>query len=295
MPRGRNIVRFGHPWTSKPTHTAAVALRRIPAAAKPEHAAAGAAMLVTGLVAEVIWTAKRRLPALEGIDVSGRIGTYGLPVRLVALGDSTLTGPGVSDPSQVWLHRALGRLAGSPSVELISLAAGGSRVADVATRLDEAVDLGPDLVVLAVGANDAIHATPTQRFDAQLRAMLERLTDEVAVVAVANIGDLGNIARVHRPLDLVLRRRSQVFSRTVERAVADIERAVLLDVTAADDVFRDRSVFAADLFHPGEDGHAAWADSVLPGLQLAFDQLRAGTDSTREPHDPPGSLLLSGQ
>jgi lysophospholipase L1-like esterase len=248
----------------------------IPAVAKPERVAVAAAVMVGGLAAEVAWTARRRLPTLAEIDVSGTVGHGpGPPIRLVALGDSTVTAPGIADRSGVWLHQALLRLDPSPSVEVVSLAVGGSRIADVADTLDEAVALDPDLVVIAVGSNDAIHATPARRFETQLDDVLRRLLATVGIVAVANIGDLGNVARVHRPLDTVLRRRSHTLCRRVERVVAAHQGAVLLDVTTTNEAFRDPSIFAADLFHPSETGHSIWADAALPGLQLAFDRLRS--------------------
>jgi lysophospholipase L1-like esterase len=247
--------------------------------ARPERVAIAAAVMVTGLAAEVAWTAHRRLPALQGIDVSGRVGDRpGPTIRLVALGDSTLTAPGVTDPSGVWLHRALRQLDDAPSVEVTSLAVSGSRIADVLDRLDKAVELAPDVMVLAVGANDAMHGTPARRFEAQLEAVLVRLLRAAPVVAVANIGDLGNVARVRKPLDSVLRVRSRVLCRRVEQVVASHDRAVLLDVTVTNEAFRDPSVFAADLFHPTEAGHGIWADAALPGLQLAFERLRSSAD-----------------
>jgi len=256
------------------------ALRAIPAVATPERVGIAVAVMMGGLAVEVVWTAHRRLPALDEIDASGAVGDLrGSPIRLVALGDSTLTAPGVADRSGVWLHQALVRLDPPRRVEVISLAVSGSRIADVAERLDEAIGLDPDLVVLAVGSNDAVHATPAQRFEARLDEVLRRLLAAAPVVAVANIGDLGNVARVRPPLDTVLRLRSRALCRRVERVVASHERAVLLDVTETNEAFRDPNVFAADLFHPTEAGHSIWAQAALPGLRIAFDRLPSSADS----------------
>ena len=79
-------------------------------------------------------------------------------MRVVALGDSTLTGPGIADPSDIWLRQALHRMELEPSIEVISLAVGGSRVADVLGQATSAIDLHPALIVVAVGANDACTA-----------------------------------------------------------------------------------------------------------------------------------------
>lgn len=224
-----------------------------------------------GVAAEAVWTVRRRLPALVGSDASGMVPgrTPGRPLRLVALGDSSLTGPGIGDADRIWLRRALRRLELDRDVEVISLAVGGSRVADVARRVDDAIALDPDLVTVAVGSNDVIRATPSRQLRVQLDGVVARLVDAVGVVAVANVGDLGNVARIPPPLESVMRARSRTARRVIERVVDAHPGAILLDVSRADRAFRDRSVFAPDLFHPGEVGHALWAEAVLPDLRAA--------------------------
>ena len=229
--------------------------------------------MLAGLVAEYYWTTRRPLPSLTGIDASGPIGGIPseAPLRVVALGDSTLTGPGIDDRGDIWLPRALAHLDIPGGVELISLAVGGSRAADVVARVDEAIDLDPDLVVVAVGCNDVIHSTPTRRFSATLDSVVARLHASGAVVAVANIGDLGSIARLVWPLSRLVTVRSASIRRAIETVAARRDRVVLLDVTPSNVGFRDRGVFAADLFHPAPAGHALWADAVLPGLEQAVE------------------------
>ena len=129
------------------------------------------------------------------------------------------------------------------------------------------------MIVVAVGANDALHGTPVRRFASQLDELLGRLTEAVPVVAVANLGDLGNIARARPPLTTALRLRARSICRTIEQVVARHDGVVLLDVTASDAPFRNREVFAADLFHPSEVGHSIWADVITADLRAAFDRL----------------------
>lgn len=238
------------------------------------HAAGATGLLVAGgavtLLAEAVWTARRNLPSLVGLDATGTIDAPGPatspPLRLVALGDSTLTGPGLASPAEIWLRQALEGLAFDGTIELTSLAVGGSRAADVRAVVPRALDLEPDLVVLAVGSNDAIHGTGSRAFTATLDAIVSEVLEQVPAIGVCNIGDLGNLARVPPPLTSVLRRRSAQVRRQIEDVVERHPGAVLLDVTASNPGFRDRSVFADDLFHPNASGHALWAESARPGL-----------------------------
>ena len=225
---------------------------------------------IATLGVEALWTAKRRLPSLDGIDATGTIpgrAPQGRdPIRVVALGDSTLTGPGLTDPDDIWLRRSLRELHLDPTVELVSLAVGGSRVGQVRALVPSALALEPDVVVVAVGSNDAIHGTGYRAFSEALDTTIATLLTSVRAVGVCNVGDLGNLARVPMPLSSVLRQRSIAISRRVEAVVASHDRAVLLDVTASNVGFRDRGVFAEDLFHPNRRGHALWADAAAPGL-----------------------------
>ena len=116
------------------------------------------------------------------------------------------------------------------------------------------------------GSNDAIHGTGPRAFTQTLDAVVAELLEHVPAIGVCNVGDLGNLARVPPPLTSLLRTRSRQVKRQIEAVVARYPRAVLLDVTPSNEGFRDRTVFADDLFHPNVAGHALWAESARPGL-----------------------------
>ncbi len=254
-------------------------------------AAAGTLLATMGsaLVGELIWTGRRPLPTqvpppslvhsfpgrgvAGGCDESSSEPTS--PLLVVALGDSTLTGPGLERCNEIWLPTALSMAGVAAPIHYVSLAVGGSRVADAARRATDALRLTPDLVVVAVGANDALHGVPVHRIRRRLDGLLTSLLPHVGVVAVTNIGDLGNIARVPAPLSSLLRLRARRVRRAIEQVVALHDDAVLLDVTTADVAFRDRSIFTPDLFHPGTQGHAAWARAVVPQLRMALERAHA--------------------
>ncbi len=221
---------------------------------------------------EVFWVGHRPLPELQNLDASGVVpgATDTSPLRVVVLGDSTTTGPGLSSADKIWLRQALSELHLDRPIEVTSLAVSGSRVDDVAERLPEALTVGADVAIVAVGSNDALHGTPQRRFTERFNRVVESLCGAVPTVAVANIGDLGNIARIPPPLRTILRVRSRIICRAIEQVAASHGDVVLLDVTPSNAHFRDKALFAADLFHPNEAGHSIWADAALPGLRRAF-------------------------
>ena len=87
-------------------------------------------------------------------------------------------------------------------------AVGGSRVADVLMRqLPAVLDSGPDLVVLSVGANDAVHSTPLAQFERDLRAVVGALDRAGIETLVCGLIDLALIPRIPAAFRTMLRRR----------------------------------------------------------------------------------------
>jgi lysophospholipase L1-like esterase len=222
------------------------------------------------LAAQARWAVRRRdLPVVAGCDASGREGGLDGPgLRLAALGDSTLTGPGLGHGGEVWIRsvaRALAEREGA-AVEVRSFATEGARVRDVLRdQLDDALAWAPDVVVTAVGTNDAVHLTPLGRLSRELHVVVRSLTGAVPVVVVGGVGDLGGIARVPFPLTTVLRSRGRRVDAVIREVVA-AHPARYIDVSTVDAPFRlgGAALFSPDLFHPNDLGHALWAAAAAP-------------------------------
>ena len=222
-----------------------------------------------------VWVQARRvahapLPQFEDLDPSGTYGTHlddGRPLRVVALGDSSLTGPGLLDVSETWIAQVATSQSGP--VELRSLARGGSRVADVVThQLPAALDLQADVFLTSVGANDAMHGTPSPPFRRNLRALLTSLA-EVAPVVSLGVGDLSVIPRLPRSLRPIVSLRSATIDRLHRQVTSDVDGVTRIPVSELSDPrFRAGGVqlFSPDLFHPNAAGHRIWAELFSPYL-----------------------------
>lgn len=235
-------------------------------------ALSGGAAGLAALVAAQAGRAARRRDLPTGADVHGH-GVERVPgatrtLRLAAAGDSTLTGPGLDDPGHVWVRQVARWLAEREraDVEVASFAVTGSRVRDVLRdQLDELLASEPDVVIVAVGTNDAIHCTPLRRVEDEFRSLVARLVPRVPGVVIGGVGDLGGIARVPSPLADVLRMRGRAVNRVI-RSVVEGSGAHYIDVSTVDLAFRTGGahVFSSDLFHPNELGHALWARTAAP-------------------------------
>jgi len=227
-----------------------------------------AAAAAVGTVAAQFWyVAHRPLPSFTDLDPDGVFGPEAAPeVRLVLLGDSTVTGPGLERSDDLWSRQVARRLASDVRLRLRSVAVGGSRVRDLlVAQLAEAQQLRPDVAIVSVGANDAMHGTRLRRFEGDLDALVEAFGDAGTEVVLAGIGDLGNIPRLVHPLKALATRRSRLFDRAHARVAERHDHVVKVPVAELTDAqFRSRDVFCPDLFHPNGVGHTAWADAAEP-------------------------------
>lgn len=221
-----------------------------------------------------LWIETRRvatapLPHFEDLDPSGTYGDPGAPrLTMAALGDSSITAPGLSSGAESWIAQLA---AGLPRrTALRSLARGGSRVRDVIEgQLEAALATEADLYVLAVGANDTLHGTLVRRFRVDLEAVLVRLAERAPVLSLG-IGDLSVIPRIPPSLKPLVRWRCSVIDRIHREVAEEVEGVVRVPVhEVADPGFAQAldELFVEDRFHPNGYGHSLWAALFRPFVQ----------------------------
>jgi len=231
---------------------------------------------MAGIVATQVLRAAHRsdLPSFPNQDPSGIFGDASSPpLRMVAVGDSSITSPGVERLDETWVRRVSLALSDRFRVELISLAVGGSKAKDlVEGQLEEAVRLQPDIAIVSVGSNDAIRGVPPRRFRVEMDHLVSRLEEAAGGVVVLGMGDLGSIPRLPPLLRPYLSARSRRFNRICTDVAVSHPRTVKVwtggRVSSA--FWEDRSLFADDLFHAGSGGHAVFAEAITPAVEAAL-------------------------
>ncbi len=233
-------------------------------------AAAGLAGLV-----QVLRAAHRPdLPAFPNLNLSGTFGDPSRPrLRIVGIGDSNLTAPGVGHIDDAWPRRVAAELADRYHVELISLGRGGSRTRQVATeQLERALELKPDIALVAAGGNDTLRVIPGWLYRRQLSRLVGPMHEAAKAVVVLGIGDLGSIPRLPIFLRLFLTWRSRALHRSVIEVVDRYPRAVLIETwaTIAHALrHRNHEMFAGDLFHPSSAAHEVFMSEFMPAFEEA--------------------------
>jgi lysophospholipase L1-like esterase len=243
---------------------------------------------VAALGAQAWYAGHRPLPRYTDLDVDGVFGTGDGPeVRLAILGDSTVTGTGLDDPAELWVRQAIDRLPEPSRIRVHSLAAGGARGRDVREgQVDAAVEWGPDVAVVSVGANDALRRIRLAGLARDLRVIVERLRAGGATVVLAGVGDVGTAPVLPFPLRALMRERSRMADRVHARVAAAHDGVLKVPVAEeTNETFRRRrsDLFCADLFHPNRNGHAVWADAALPVLRRAIASAHARQSASASP------------
>jgi lysophospholipase L1-like esterase len=236
---------------------------------------------VTALtVAEGFW-ARGRLLHSRAVTPSGASGVFGEengrpPLHLVLMGDSLAVGYGSDDDSQtvgVVLATRLAEAAERP-VQLDNVAEVGAESADLLSQLVAVGRLPspPDVVVIIVGGNDAMHLRPLVEALRPLRSAITELRRMGAHVVVATCPDLGTVRSFFEPL--------RFFAHWVSRLLATSQTIVALrsgarTVSLADalgPLFRQdpATMFSpVDRLHPSGSGYVHAADVLFPSVRAA--------------------------
>jgi lysophospholipase L1-like esterase len=229
------------------------------------------------------------LPTLENQNPSGVFGEADSPpLKLVFLGDSSVTAPGVEPLDHSWPRQMAMHLGRHYRVEAISFAAGGSKSRDVLNeQVDSALAVSPDIVYVAVGSNDALRGTPVARFESEFDKIVARLYGRVPAIGLSGIGDLGTIPRIPELARGIARVRARAMDRAIARVAARYPGTIkswVWDVMAIDFAQRPE-LFADDLFHASAEGHLAFATIGMPMADRLIrmfedqDQRISGSDS----------------
>jgi lysophospholipase L1-like esterase len=194
------------------------------------------------------------------------------PVLYVALGDSTVEGVGASGEATTYVGRLAARLREIyPAARSVNLGVAGATSADVLNgQLERALALRPDLVTLSVGPNDVTRRVPVERYEAHMRAILERLTRETRAVVVVNLlPDLALTPRFRgQPEEPAVARATLAFNEALRRAARayPVEVVDLYEPSRQEVPLRPELI-ADDGYHPSDAGYARWAELMWQGLQ----------------------------
>ncbi len=248
----------------------------------------GTVALGFALAAEVMWAAHWKYPNFPDLDASGSVGDPALPpLRFLAFGDSTTTGPGLEDPDDIWIRQAARTLTDRYHVTIRSFAKGGARIADVlSAQLPQAEALRVDIATVSVAANDALRGMSGRDMEEGLARVVGQALRRAPAVVLLGVGDVGTAPRLPVPVSLVATLRARTTDHAHQRVAARCDRVFKVEIwEQTTPQFRsDPGLFSSDRFHPNGRGHSLWAAAAAPTIEEAIRAIRAA------PNSPPGRL-----
>ncbi len=173
---------------------------------------------------------------------------------LVALGDSLTAGFGVA-PETAWPALVQARLAreGYP-YRVVNAGVSGDTTAGALRRVDWVLRAGPEIVVVALGANDGLRGQPIEAMRANLAEIVRRLATAGARVLLAGMRLPPNYGAEYT------RAFGEAFAEVARRARVP-HMPFLLDGVAGDPRLNQ-----PDGIHPNAAGHRIVAERVWPYL-----------------------------
>lgn len=212
----------------------------------------------------------RPAPAAAAPAVSGNAAAaQRLPV-VVFLGDSLTAGLGLNEDEAypALLGKSL-QQEGLP-VRVVNAGVSGDTTAGGLSRLSWLLKQHPDVVVVALGANDGLRGLPVQQADANLREIVRRSRAAGARVLLLGMQMPPNYGPEY----------TAQFSAMYPKIASDLNVPLLPFMLAG--VGGNRDLNQADGIHPTARGQEIVAKNVLPYLTRLLDERGAKTPARAE-------------
>jgi len=181
------------------------------------------------------------------------------PVKILAFGDSLFAGYGLSSdadniPAQI--EKAL--KAGGHDVTVVNAAVSGDTTADGLARIDWSLQDKPDLVLLELGANDALRGLDPDRAKANLDQILARLKQANVAVLLCGMLAPRNLGPAYAA------KFDGMYKDLAEKYQVPLYPFIL------DGVAMVQVLNQADGMHPNKDGALAIAKRLTPAVEKAL-------------------------
>jgi lysophospholipase L1-like esterase len=208
---------------------------------------------------------RRRVPRLPSADPPhhGEVPGVGAPIRVVGIGESSVSGVGLSRGDQTVTAvtaRALARRTGRP-VNWRAFGLSGATAKDgLEQLLPRMVPGAADLLIVAFGVNDATSYRSPAAFADDLEALVSgaRKRFGEAPVVIGAIAPLMYFPALPWPLRTILGWRSTALQAAAEQLPARLSKLVVerpLEPLTPD-------LFASDWFHPNAQAHSLWGEKI---------------------------------
>jgi acyl-CoA thioesterase-1 len=185
------------------------------------------------------------------------------PIKILALGDSLTAGYGLAEADGFCPQLEKALKAAGHDVQVIDGGVSGDTTADGLARLDWTLADNPDVVIVELGANDALRGLDPAQAKANLEAILTRLEKQGRVVLLAGMKAPRNLGPDY----------DQAFDAMYPELAA--RHRVALYPFFLEGVATDPALSQADGIHPNSAGVAVIVRRILPAVEKALAQVKS--------------------
>ena len=208
---------------------------------------------------------RRRVPRLPAADPphDGTVPGVGDPIRVIGIGESSVSGVGLSRGDETVTAVTARALAGHTGRPAVWRACGlsGATVRDALQRLVPSIAPEPaDLMIVAFGVNDATSYRSPSAFADDLTELVTAARDRVgdAAVVIGGVAPLLAFPALPWPLRSILGWRSTALQAAADRLTDRLPKVVVERFSAP----FSADLFAPDGFHPNSRAHSIWGQKI---------------------------------
>lgn len=194
-------------------------------------------------------------------------------IKYLVMGDSTAAGQGGDYEKGIAVTSAR-VLAKDAKVTLLNIATSGASTSDVLeNQAPLAQNFNPDMILIAVGANDVTHLRSRSNLQQDLERSISKLIEANCNVKIVLTGaaDMGAIPRFAQPLRNLAGWRTNQLNQTFKHVAAHYQLTFAPIADETGPKFRQNpQLFAADRFHPNNQGYELWNAVITKALDQAI-------------------------
>jgi lysophospholipase L1-like esterase len=232
------------------------------------------AVLAAGLVGSfallpLVWAqgciAQRCTPRLPRAQppYHGRVSGVGIPLRVLGIGESTVSGVGLSHCDEsvtAATARGLARLTGRPAIWQ-SHGLSGATAREGLRRIVPHIPPEPaDLVVVAFCVNDVISYRSPSGFTDDLAAIVTAIRNRVgdAAVVIGGVAPMAFFPALPWPLGTILGWRAAALQAAADGLARHLPKLVVERFSEP----LSSDLFSSDGFHPNPHAHSLWGEKI---------------------------------
>jgi acyl-CoA thioesterase-1 len=210
---------------------------------------------------------------LVKIEQTDRTFGHGPKLKYIAAGDSTAVGVGASAVEKTYTYRVASYLATGHSVDYKNIGVAGSQTQDVLDKqLAQIVDYQPVVITISIGANDLNHLTSSKKILANYKQIISTLTEKTnAKIYITDIPGLINAQLLPSWYRYLLDKKAVKLNQQLLKLETGRVKFVNIHDFGWSNYQDIQVTFAADQFHPNDEGYNNWTNAFLDRIKQDFN------------------------